>query len=101
MTIDEIKNCISYTEVVKLIFNKDYTNGRIIKKAKEWCLSNYNFDLEKHIEECKNRKTYCLQCGIEITGKDKFNKKFCSQSCAAKYSNSHRIRIKKENYGNV
>lgn len=48
------------------------------------------------MKEYKNRKVYCLCCGKEIVGKDKLNKKFCNNSCAAKYNNSNRIRIKKE-----
>lgn len=96
ITLEEIKQCTSYAEAIRLIFNKNYTNGKLQEKVQEWCLSNYNFDLERHLEEYKNRKVYCLQCGKEITGKDRFNKKFCSQSCAAKYSNSHRVRTKKE-----
>lgn len=96
ITLDEIKQCISYAEAIRLIFNKNYTNGKLQEKIQEWCLSNYNFDLDKHLREYKNRKVYCLYCGKEIIGKDKFNKKFCNNSCAAKYNNSNRVRVKKE-----
>ena len=90
VTLEEIKNCISYAQAIKLVLNKDYTNGSTIKKTKEWCLSNYNFDLEKHIEDYNNRKTYCLQCGKELTGENRLRKKFCDNSCAAKYNNKNR-----------
>ena len=96
ITLEEVKQCKSYADAIKLILGKNYTNGRTQDEVKEWCFSNYNFDLEKHLEDYKNRKVYCLQCGKEITGKDRFQKKFCNNSCAAKYSNSHRIRVKKE-----
>ena len=91
VTLEEIKQCKSYAQAIKLVLNKDYTNGSTIKKIKEWCLSNYNFDLEKHIEDYNNRKTYCLQCGKELTGEKRLRKKFCNNSCAAKYNNKNRI----------
>ena len=33
--LEEIKNCISYAQAIKLVLNKDYTNGSTIKKIKE------------------------------------------------------------------
>lgn len=35
MTIEEIKQCTNYAEAIKVIFNKDYTNGRLQKSAVE------------------------------------------------------------------
>lgn len=43
------------------------------------------FDLNTYKEKPKK---YCLQCGKEITSRN--GKKFCSSSCAAKYSNTGR-----------
>ena len=90
VTLEEIKNCTSYAQAIKLVLNKDYTNSSTIKKTKEWCLSNYNFNLEEHIEDYNNRKTYCLHCGKELTGENRLRKKFCDNSCAAKYNNKNR-----------
>ena len=96
MTIEEIKQCTSYAEAIRLIFNKNYTNGKMQEKVRQWCLDNFNFDLEKHIEDYNNRKVYCLNCGEEIKGKDRFKRKFCCQSCAASYNNKQRESITKE-----
>lgn len=91
ITLEEVKECKSYADAIRLILGKDYTNGRMQNEVREWCFSNYNFDLEKHINDYKNRKTYCLYCGKELTGKNRFTKKFCNSSCAAKYNNKGRI----------
>lgn len=39
-----------------------------------------------------NKPNICLQCGKEITRKDRFRKKICNSSCAAKYNNKGRIQ---------
>lgn len=39
-----------------------------------------------------NKPNICLQCGREITSKNRFRKKFCNSSCAAKYNNKGRIQ---------
>ena len=39
-----------------------------------------------------NKSNICLQCGKEITGKNRFKKKFCDSSCAAKYNNRGRVQ---------
>lgn len=35
MTIEELKECKSYADAIRLIFNKDYTNGKIQEKARQ------------------------------------------------------------------
>lgn len=35
ITLEEIKQCKSYAEAIKLVFDKDYTNGSTVKKIKE------------------------------------------------------------------
>ena len=35
ITLEEIKNCKSYADAIKLIFGKNYTNGKIQKKVKD------------------------------------------------------------------
>lgn len=96
MTIEEIKECKSYSDAIKLIFNKNYTNGKLQEKVRVWCLDNFNFNFEEHLENYKNRKVYCLNCGKEIDGKDRFRKKFCNSSCAATYNNKQRTSIPNE-----
>ena len=86
ITLEEIKQCTSYAEAIRLIFNKNYTNGKLQEKVQEWCLSNYNFDLDKHLKDYKTRKVYCLNCGEEIKGKGRFKRKFCCQSCVVSYN---------------
>lgn len=44
--------------------------------------------------ECK--KIYCLQCGKEIIGKNKYQRKFCSRSCSATYNNTLRDKMTDE-----
>ena len=39
-------------------------------------------NLERHLKSCR-KENYCLYCGKKISA----NKKFCNQSCAAKYNN--------------
>lgn len=39
----------------------------------------------------ERKKKYCLYCGKEIIGRYKGVKKFCDNSCAAKYNNKGRI----------
>lgn len=34
MTIEEIKECKSYSDAIKLIFNKNYTNGKLQEKVR-------------------------------------------------------------------
>lgn len=96
MTIEEIKECKSYSDAIKLIFNKNYINGKLQEKVRVWCLDNFNFNFEEHLENYKNRKVYCLNCGKEIDGKDRFRKKFCNSSCAATYNNKQRTSIPNE-----
>ena len=92
--IEKIKECKSLSEVGRC-FGYDYYNGRvkiiIIKKCKE-----LGIDIEKQIEEYKNRKVYCKNCGKEITGKNRFRKIFCSSSCAASYNNKQRGPLSNE-----
>lgn len=35
MTIEEIKQCTNYAEAIRLIFNKNYTNGKMQEKARQ------------------------------------------------------------------
>ena len=35
MTIEELKECKSYTDAAKLIFNKNYINGRVQNELRQ------------------------------------------------------------------
>lgn len=35
ITLEEIKQCTSYAEAIRLIFNKNYTNGKLQEKVQE------------------------------------------------------------------
>ena len=35
VTLEEIKQCKSYAEAIKIIFDKDYTNGKLQKSVIE------------------------------------------------------------------
>lgn len=86
--IEKIKQCTSFSEVGRIL-GYDYYNGRlkgiIVKKCNE-----LGIDIETQINEFKQRKVYCIECGGEITGRARFGKKFCSSSCAATHNNKLR-----------
>lgn len=42
----------------------------------------------------KERHNYCLHCGKEILGVDRFRKKFCNPSCSASFNNRNVNRHK-------
>ena len=65
---------------------KNYTNREKSKKI----LQENNINWREWLESKKQKHNFCLQCGKEITGKNKNSKKFCNSSCAATYNNSKR-----------
>ena len=65
---------------------KNYTNREKSKKI----LQENNINWKEWLETKKQKHNFCLQCGKEITGKNKNSKKFCNSSCAATYNNSKR-----------
>lgn len=80
-----IQKSQSLSEAARIIFGDDKTSSREKVKilSKELSVTAPNF---------YNRHNYCLFCGKEIVGRDRFRKKFCSQSCAASYNNKDRER---------
>ena len=44
-----------------------------------------------------NKKVYCLNCGKEITGKDRNRRKFCCQTCNGLYNNRIKFGLNKTN----
>lgn len=91
--MEEFKKCKSYTEMAKWL-GYNYYNGRIKKEIEQYCLEN-NLNAETIIANNSKKPNICLQCGKEITGKDRFVKKFCNSSCAASYNNKGRKRTNK------
>lgn len=60
------------------------TNNFYLKDIAEKIGFNLNIYKER-------KKKYCLYCGKEITGRNRSTKKFCDNSCAARYNNRGRI----------
>lgn len=85
--MENFKKCKSYTEMGKWL-GYTYYNGRVKKEIEKFCLLN-NLDPKQIIED-NNKCNKCLHCGKELTGKERFRKKFCNSSCAASYNNKNR-----------
>ena len=69
---------------------KNYTNREKSKKI----LQENNINWEEWLKSKKRKPNFCLFCGREITGRDRYIKKFCNSSCSASYNNH--IRKQKE-----
>lgn len=83
---DILKNSNSISDIARAIFGKEnYTNREKCKKI----LEENNIDWKQWLKS-KERHNYCLQCGREILGVDRFRKKFCNSSCAAKYTKNRK-----------
>lgn len=89
-TIEIIKSSHSYSEAAKKVYGSDtyFYREKIKKIIKE---NNIEF------EHKYNKKNFCKFCGKEITGRDRFRKKFCNRSCAASYNNSKYVKRKQKN----
>lgn len=61
-----------------------------MKKCKEASVKVQQEKKIKRKREYEFNPKHCLQCKVKIEYKDKSVKKFCNNSCAAKYSNSKR-----------
>ena len=86
-TYEELKQIVedsgTYSEIARKLFNDDsYGKREKVKKL----IEEYGLDFEHK----KDKKRYCLYCGKEIVGEHKWQKKFCSSSCAASYNNRER-----------
>lgn len=83
-----LKNSNSMSDIARAIFGKEnYTNREKCKKI----LEENNIDWKQWLKS-KERHNYCLQCGREILGVDRFRKKFCNSSCAASFNNRNVTR---------
>lgn len=90
---DILQTANSLNELALYFFGKkNYNNREKIKKL----LTEYGIIWEEWIESKKRTPNICLFCGKEISGKDRFRKKFCNSSCAASYNNTHRKHLTDE-----
>lgn len=85
---EKIEKCKSFSEVGRLL-GYSYYNAKVKKEIIKLC-SLYGIDIIRQVGDYVNRKVYCLNCGKEITGNDRFRKKFCCSSCATSYNNKKR-----------
>lgn len=80
---EKIEASKTYSEAARKIFSNDNFTSR--EKVKS-IIEKYGFEFEHK----KDSHVYCLECGKEITGTNRFRKKFCSHACSAAYNNKLR-----------
>ena len=81
----KLKECKSFSEAGRIL-GYVYYNAAVKQFVIKYC-SECGIDIEEQISSWRARKIFCKNCGKEITGKDRFKKDFCSQSCAVSYTN--------------
>ena len=83
----------SIAEICRKLYGKNNggMHNRVLKLFEET-----GYDWDTHIAEVeKSKKRCCLNCGKEISGKERTRKKFCCRSCAAQYNNKLREHTEK------
>lgn len=88
MLIELFDSSNSIAEICRKLYGKNNggMHNRVLKLFEE---TGYNW--ETHLAEVEeSNKRYCLNCGKEISGKERARKKFCNSSCAAQYNNKLR-----------
>lgn len=88
----DITKCKSYSEIGRLL-GYCYYNKHVKKEILEYC-KHKNINIDEFIKN-NNKPNICLQCGKEITGKNKHIKKFCNSTCAAIFNNKGRVQNEK------
>lgn len=83
----DLSNCKSLSDISFLLYGSKNYSSR--EKTKKYLLEN---DIEWSSFLKEKNKRYCLQCGKEITGKNRFKKKFCNSSCAASFNNKGKVK---------
>jgi predicted transcriptional regulator len=78
--IDLIDKGITYKEIAEII-------GVSYSSIRRYC---FKYKLKSKINDLKKERVDCLNCGIEVIGNIKENKKFCNHSCSATYNNKKR-----------
>lgn len=85
--IEIFENSKTISEISMKLFGK--INSTTIRKTRILINEN-NYDWNNHIKQIKNNdKKYCVVCRSLLGGK--YQKRFCSCSCAAKYNNTKRV----------
>ena len=85
MLIELFNSSESIAEICRKLYGKNNggMHNRVLKLFKE-----FEYDWKQRLAEIEeSKKRYCLNCGKEISGKERVRKKFCNSSCAAQYNN--------------
>lgn len=93
MLIEFFNSSKSIAEICRKLYGKNNggMHNRVLKLFKE-----LDYDWDKHLIEVEeSKKRYCLNCGKEISGKERARKKFCNSSCAAQYNNKFHTHSEK------
>ena len=93
MLIELFDSCKSIAEICRKLYGKKNggMHNRVLKLFEET-----GYDWDTHIKTLEEQeKRYCLNCGKEISGKERARKKFCNSSCAAQYNNKLREHSEK------
>ena len=95
MVVDNLNEILNesntLSDLARFIFNKEnYTNRT---KCKQILMDN-GINWEEWLNSKKRGPVFCLHCGKEIVGKDRFRKKFCSHVCAGISSKRKSEKIK-------
>ena len=88
MLIELFNSSKSIADVCRKLYgrNNGGMHNRLIKLFEE-----VGYDWDEHVNQIEEgKKRYCLNCGKEISGKERKRKKFCNSSCAAQYNNKQR-----------
>lgn len=85
MLIELFNSSKSIAEICRKLYGKNNggMHNRVLKLFKE-----IGYDWNNHITEVEeSKKRCCLNCGKEISSRERSRKKFCSRSCATQYNN--------------
>lgn len=85
-----LMKCKNFNEAHRIVFGRNYKNGREKQRLIIYCFDHYNIDIENVIRSNKKNVDYCLNCGKKIIEAHSHKRKFCSLSCAASYNNTLR-----------
>jgi len=85
MLIELFNSSETIAEICRKLYGKN--NGGMYNRVLK-LFEKTNYDWNSHLVDIENsKKRYCLNCGKEISGRERARKKFCNRSCAAQYNN--------------